>query len=120
MGKVETPSSLKIVKMVFQRKPGAEPKNGIRSCRVIALTAVMSRWCASCIVRLEKEKEPQSWKKLHVGGIDGISWQQLRAMTTQLLQKHWWWQEDRRPMMGDGSVIRPTKYSASMDIKTAF
>ena len=39
---------------------------------------------------------------------------------TQLLQKHWEWQEDRRPMMRPGSVVRPTMYLASMDIKTAF
>ena len=39
---------------------------------------------------------------------------------TQLLQKHSAWQEDRRPMMWHGSVMRPTLYLASMDIKTAF
>ena len=30
------------------------------------------------------------------------------------------WQEDRRPMMKRGSVIRPTVCLASMDIQTAF
>ena len=40
---------------------------GIRSYRAIALISVMSKWYASCIIlRLEKEKEPESWKKLHV------------------------------------------------------
>ena len=38
--------------------------NGIRSYRAIALTSVMSKWYASCaILRPEKEKEPESWKK---------------------------------------------------------
>ena len=61
MGKMEAPSSWKIVKLVFSRKPDAEPKKGIRSYRAIVLTSVMPKWYASCnIFRLEKEKEPES------------------------------------------------------------
>ena len=72
MGQMEAPSSWKIVKLVFLRKPDAEPKKGIRSYRAIALTSVMWKWYASCIaLRLEKEKEPESWNTLHVGGVDG-------------------------------------------------
>ena len=42
---------------------------------------------ASCIIlRLEKWKEPESLKKLHVGGVDGISCQHLQVMVTNLLQ----------------------------------
>ena len=41
-------------------------------------------------------------------------------MMTQLLQKHWEWQEGRRPMMRHGIVIRPTMFLASMDLKTPF
>ena len=55
-----------------------------------------------------------------MGGIDGVSCQHLQVMMTQLLQKQSEWQEDRRPMMRHGSVIRPTKYLASMHIKTLF
>ena len=45
-------------------------KERIRSYRAIALTSVMSKWYASCmILRLEKEKkQPESWKNLHVEG----------------------------------------------------
>ena len=39
---------------------------------------------------------------------------------TNLLQKHWEWQEDRRLMTRHGSVKRPTVFLASLDIKTAF
>ena len=61
------------------------------------MTSVMSKWCASCIIlRLEKEKF-ESWKKLHV-----ISCQHLQVMMTNLLQKHWEWQEDRIPMLRHG------------------
>ena len=38
------------------------------------------------ILRLEKWKEPESLKKLHVGGVDGISCQHLQVMVTNLLQ----------------------------------
>ena len=37
----------------------------------------------------------------------------LQVMMTHLLQKHWHWQEDRRPMMRHDSVRRPTMYLAS-------
>ena len=58
MGQMEAPSSWKIVKFVFLRKPDAEAKEGIRNYRAIALTSVMSKWYASCVtLRLEKENE---------------------------------------------------------------
>ena len=64
VAQMEAPSSLKFVKLVFLRKPDAEPKKAIRSYRAIALTSVISKCYASCIIlRLEKEKEPKSWKK---------------------------------------------------------
>ena len=51
---------------------------------------------ASCIILpLEKERELESWKKLHVGGIEGISCQHFPVMMTNLLPEHWEWQEDR-------------------------
>ena len=68
----------------------------------------------------KKKKNLESWRRLHVGDIDGTSCQRLQVMMTQLLQKHWEWQENRRPMMRHRSVIRPTMYLASMDIKMAF
>ena len=48
MGQMESPSSWKIVKLVFLRKPDAAPKKGIGSCRAIAMTLVMSKYYASC------------------------------------------------------------------------
>ena len=41
----------------------------------------MSKWYASCVIllRLEKEKEPEGWKQLPVGCIDGISCQHLQS-----------------------------------------
>ena len=40
--------------------PDAEAKEGFRSNRITALTSVMSKWYASCIMlRLEKEDRPR-------------------------------------------------------------
>ena len=38
-------------------------------------------------LRLDKEKEPESWKKLHMGGIDAVSCQHDQLMMTNLLQE---------------------------------
>ena len=117
MGQMESPSSWKIVILVFLNKPDA----GIRSCRAIALTSVMSKWYASCIIlRLEREKELENWKNLHVAGVDGISCQHLHVMTTNLLQKRWEWHEERNPTLKHGGALRPTVCLASLGIKTAF
>ena len=106
------------MKLVFLTKRDAAPEKGIRSNRAIVLTSVMSKWYARCF--LEKEKELEKWKNLHVGGVNGISCEHLQVSTTSLLQKQWDWQEERNPMMKHGTVARPTMYMASLDIKTAF
>ena len=63
-----------------------------------------------------KRKKPGGWKQLYVGGIDGITPQQLQ----ELMQKHWEWQEERRKNIWHGSEERPTMYSARKDIRMAF
>ena len=89
IGLDDAPSSRRIVKLIFLRKPDAAPKKGIKSYEAIAPTSVMSMWHAACIIlRLEKEEELESCKQLHVGGIDGIRCQHLQVMRTQLFQKH--------------------------------
>ena len=65
----------------------AAPTKGIRSYRAIALTSVMSKWYASCVLlRLEEENEPEKLKSLHMGGVNGISCQHLQVLTTNLMQ----------------------------------
>ena len=74
--RVEAPSSWKIVKLVFLRKPHEKPQNrkkkleghrvdigGVKVVRIVC-------YCSS-----GKEKEPEGWRLLHVGCIDGISCQ---------------------------------------------
>ena len=110
-----------MVKLLFLRKADAAPTEGMRSYRAIALTLVMSKWYASCILlRLEREKEREKWKKLHIGGLDVISCQHLQVMVTNMIQKHWEWQEERNPVMRHGTVVGPTMYLASLKIKDGY
>ena len=99
MGQMEAPSSWKIVKLVFLRKPDAEPKKGIRSYRAIALGTRQLEETACG--RLEWNKLPTPASK----------WQQIWCKRTG---------NGRRTKIRHGSVVRPTMYLASMDIKTAF
>ena len=56
VGMMESPNSWKVVNLVFLRKPDAAPTKEVRSYRAIALTSVMLKCYASCILlRLEKE-----------------------------------------------------------------
>ena len=71
-------------------------------------------------LRYERDKEPEGWKQVHVGGMDGISCQHLQEMMTQLVQKHWEWQKYNRKNFWHGSERTPTMYEASINIKTAF
>ena len=81
----------------------------------------MSQWYASCVLlRLEKEKEPRMMSSLHIGGVNGINCQHLQVLTANLLQKYWECQEEGNPVMKHGTVVRPTMFLASLDIKTAF
>ena len=76
----------------------------------------MSKWYASCnILRLEKEKEPENWKNLNRGGVDGISCQHLQVMMTNLLQKQWEWQEERNPKLTHGSTVKPSMYLVKLE-----
>ena len=46
----------------------------------------------------EKERGPESWKKLHVGGIEGIKLPALASYDGKLAAETLGWQEDRLPM----------------------
>ena len=89
-------------------------------------TPPSAKWCAShshsspSIIHSAARHE--IWKKLHVGGINGISCQHLQVMATNLLQKHWEWPEEKAPMLKHGSAVRPTMFfwQAWTSIKTAF
>ena len=71
------------MKLVFLMKPMPAQRKGRVDVGDV-------EWYATCIILpLEREKEIEGWKRLYVGGIDGISCQHLQVLMTQLLQKHW-------------------------------
>ena len=74
-------------------------RKGVRLYKAIALTSLMSKWCATCVILRLVKKKHEGWKRLHVGGIGGISCQHLQVLMTQLLQKQEW-QEERKEEHG--------------------
>ena len=73
--------------MVCMSQPDAEPKKGIIHCRAVALTSVMSKRYARCVVlRLEKEKELEGWKQLYLGGVDGLRLEQIPGNCGNILE----------------------------------
>ena len=79
----DAPTSWRIVKLNFLRKPDAAPRKGIRSYRAIALTSVMSKWYAACVVlRLEKEWCPKAGNSCMWEGL-------VASVVNTVKQKHW-------------------------------
>ena len=91
MGQMEAPSSWEIVKLVFLRKPDAEPKERDqelqgRCAHICIFEVVRILYCSSpCAGKRTRKLE----EKLHVGGLNGISCPHLVVMATYLLHKHW-------------------------------
>ena len=67
-----------------------------------------------------KEKEPIEWKGLHVGDERGVNCLHMQALVTNIFQRHWEWQEDRRTGLQPGFHRYNTAFRASLDVKTAF
>ena len=62
-----------MVKLVILRKYDAALLKGTRSYRALALTSVMSKRHATCIIlRMERAREPEGWEQLHVGGVSAV------------------------------------------------
>ena len=69
---------------------------------------------------LHEEKEPIEWMSLHVGAERGVNCEHMQGLLTNLLQKHWEWQENRRKDLEPGKFKYKTMYFARLDVKTAF
>ena len=80
----------------------------------------MSKWYASCaLLRLVKEKEPRMMRFAH-GWCGRDKLPTRTGIDDELMQKRWEWQDERNSVMKHGTVVRPTMYMASLDIRTAF
>ena len=99
MSQMETPSSWKIVKLVFLRRLVAAPPEGsevtgqlrdINDVEVVCILLLFFSW--------KGKKELENWKNLHVARVEGTNCQHVQVKMTNLWQKHCEWQEDRTPM----------------------
>ena len=50
----------------------------------------------------------------------GINCELMQALLTNMLQRHWEWQEDRRTDLEPGLHRYTTAFMASLDVQTAF
>ena len=62
-----------------------------------------SKWYTTVLVdSLHQEKEPFEWMNLHVGAERGVNCVHMQGLLTNLLQKYWEWQENRRQDLEPG------------------
>ena len=51
---------------------------------------------------------------------EGVNYEQKQELFTNILQRHWKWQKDRRDAWVPGFFTCKTAFVASLDVKTAF
>ena len=61
---------------------------------------------------LEQDGEPEEWKKLNVGAERRVNCEHMLALVTNLLRRHWEWQEDRT----EDVVLGMHKYETACDV----
>ena len=105
---------------MFLKKPDARLENWLRGFPASALLSVFSKWYSTVLVDLlHEEREPIEWLSLHVGA-EVVDCEHMQSLLTNLLQKHWEWQEHRREDLEHGKFKYKTVYTACLDVKTAF
>ena len=120
-GECRAPEAWTVLRFVFLKKPDAKLEKGLRGFRAIALLSVFSKWYATVLVdMLRDEKEPSEWKRLHVEAERGVNCEHMRALVTNIFQRHWEWQEDRRVDLQPGRFRYNTAFMANLDVKNAF
>ena len=88
------------------KEPTCETGKGDSGLRgqAIAMMSVLAKWYAAVVVGLlQEEPEPVEWRELYVGAEIGVSCEHVQALSTNIPQRHWEWQEDQRD--GWGSVV---------------
>ena len=106
MGQMDAPRLVEDCEICFPSKRGRRTKEGnqelqsdcTQQCRVEAVRVL-------CDDAHGKGKEPETWQRLHMGGVNNISCQHLQVLVTNLSQKHWEWQEEVSPMSKHGNNV---------------
>ena len=120
-GECRATEAWKVLRVVYFKKPGAKLEKGQRGFRAIALLGVFSKWFTTVLVdMLHENKEPSEWKRLHVGAERRVKCEHTQGLVTNIFQRHWEWQEDRRTDLQAGLYRYNTAFLASLDVKTAF
>ena len=89
--------------------------------RAIEHFGVFSKWYTTVLVdMLREEKEPIEWKGLHVGAERGVNCEHMQALVTNIFQRHWEWQEDRRVDLQRVRFRYNRAFMESLDVQTAF
>ena len=100
-GECRASEAWKILRVVFLKKPHAKLEKGLR----MPLLSVFSKWYTTVLVELQhEEKEPIAWRNLHVGTERGVNCEHMQALLTNILHRHWEWQEDRRTDLEPGKT----------------
>ena len=108
----------KILRFVFLKNLDAKLEKGVRGFCAIALMSVFTKWFSTALVDLlHEEKEPVDWR-LHVRAQRGVNREHMQALVTNIFQRRWEWQEDRRTALQPGLYRCNTAFMSSLDVKT--
>ena len=64
---------------------------------------------------LHEEKEPIEWSCLHVDAERAVNCEHMQALLTNILQRHWEWQEDRRTDLQSGFFTDTTWFHGELE-----
>ena len=92
--------------------PSLQRAYGVPGDRTLS---VFSEWYTTVLVdMLHDEKEPSEWKRLHVGAERGVNCEHMQALVTNIFQRHWEWQEDRRVDLQPGRYRYNTAFRGQL------
>ena len=117
-GEYRASEAWKVLRFVVLKKPDAKLEKCLRGFRTIAFLNVFSLpqlWWTHCT----RKKEPIEWRSSHVGAERGAICQHMQALVTNIFQRHWEWQEDRRTNLQPGLYRYNMAFMTSSDVKTA-
>ena len=88
-------------------------KGYVDSVRLQPLSVFSKLYNTVLVDLLHEEKEPIEWRNLHVGAERGVNCEHMQSLLTNILQRHWEWQEGRRPNRNQGLDVMTAFHMAS-------
>ena len=91
------PEAWKILRLVFLKKARRQARTRPTRVPCDSTAECVSKWYTTVLVHLfHEENAPVVWEGLHVGAERGVNCEHMQALVTNIFQRHWEWQEDRR------------------------